>query len=263
MMPIVVALTVCAAAVLVLAGYALGKGRIMRARAAWEQERGSLRMQLAAAEGRLQGRRDPLELGEALGPLQRDVRVLLTAAQMRETEDGAFRNEVRGRLASLERRSPAAMQMEGDLRRLVTPMLDRERVSRELSKLEVGKGGLVELPGLLDTIAEKAGFASLVLSDEAGLPLAASKGAVDVDTVAGSAAFFLVLSERATQASRPRPLSCVVLDETNCMTLHRMFAVGPAHFTVSAVARGVHLGPGALDPALSSLERILAPRALS
>ncbi len=258
MMPFVIALTVCAGAVLVLVGFVLGGAGRARARASWEEERRALGLRLAASEARLEGRREPVALDEALAPLQRDVRVLLTAAQMRETEEGAFRDEVRRRLVGLERRAPATLQIEGDLRRLVTPMLDRERVSRELAKLDVGKGGLVELPGLLDTIAEKSGFASLVLSDEAGLPLAASKGAVDVDTVAGSAAFFLVLSERAAHASRPRPLSCVVLDETNCMTLHRMFAVGPAHFTVSAVARGVHLGPGALDPALSSLERALS-----
>ena len=87
--------------------------------------------------------------------------------------------------------------------------------------------------------------------------------AAQVAALAGTAAFFLTLAERAERAELPRPMSCVVLDETNRMTLHRMFVVGAARYTVSAVSRGMNLAPGALDPALSPLERALTRRELA
>ena len=55
----------------------------------------------------------------------------------------------------------------------------------------------------------------------------------------------------------------MILDESNRLTLHRMFVVGSSRFTLSAVSRGTNLAPGALDLALSPLERALTRRELS
>lgn len=216
--------------------------------------------------------------------LRREMQSLTDSVALRERNNDSFREEMRGLLSTVARQAASPDQMQKDLHRmtsllaqrgdgtgdvrkmmneLLAPMLDRERSLRELSSIHVGAGGLGELPKLLDAIAQKAGFSSVVLSDESGLPLAASSEASDVEGLAGIAAFFLTLAERAERASLPRPLSCVVLDETNRTTLHRMFVVGSSRFTLSAVSRGMALTPGALDAALSPLERALTRRELS
>jgi hypothetical protein len=217
--------------------------------------------------------------------LRRDIETLFDAVRSRERNNDAFRDEVRGLLTAVVQKAQSPEQMQRDLKKMMAPlftdrsdgtvemrkmmsevlgpMLDRERIGRELSSIHVGGGGLGELPKLLDAICEKASFSVVVLSDDAGLPLAASSGADDVEMLAGTAAFFLTMSERAERANLPRPLSCVVLDENNRLTVHRMFMVGASRFTLSAVSRGMNVAPGALDPALSPLERVLSPKTLS
>jgi hypothetical protein len=212
--------------------------------------------------------------------LRHEMQSLADSVAARERSIDSFRVEIRSLLSTVGKaqdpdqvhrdlqKVTSLLSQRGDgtsdVRKMMTevlaPMLERERSLRELSSIHVGDGGLGELPRLLDAIAEKAGFASVVLSDESGLPLAASADAGDVDGLAGIAAFFLTLGERAERAALPRPLSCLVLDETNRMTLHRMFVVGAARYTVTAVSRGMALAPGALDPALSPLERALTKR---
>ncbi len=216
--------------------------------------------------------------------LRRDMQSLTDSVAARERNNDAFRDEMRTLLTSVASKAPDPGQIHrdmqrmsallaqredgtGDVRRMMnevlSPMLDRERALQDLASIHVGAGGLGELPKLLDAIADKAGFSTVVLSDEAGLPLAASAGASEVELLAGTAAFFVTLAERAERAAAPRPLSCVVLDETNRTTVHRMFTVGASRFTLSAVSRGLDLSPGALDPALSPLERALTRTELS
>jgi hypothetical protein len=173
------------------------------------------------------------------------------------------------RIAALETRIlsvPPAKPDDGsrDVRAAIQdalgPLLDRERVTRSLSAISVGQTGLGELPSVVDAIMRKGGFATVVLSDASGLPLAASTAASDVELLAGTAAYFHSLAERAARTASPRPISCVVLDDASRTTVHRMFEVGDAHFTLSAVSRGTPLMPGALDAALSPIEQALAPR---
>jgi hypothetical protein len=162
-------------------------------------------------------------------------------------------DEARGKLAA----RVTELEIHQELKTTLAPLLSRERVDRDLSSILVGKGGLGELPRLLDAIAEKGGFSSVVLSDESGLPLAASSTASNIDALSGTAAFFLTMAERAERAALPLPLSCVLLDTANRITLHRVFTVGGARYTLSGVARGSNVAPSALDPALSPLERVL------
>jgi len=303
MTPIAIVLAVSAIALLSLAGYLVGARRGRAARAALLEEHDTQRAKVVELEARLAqvpaSRPDQMkaELEAMLAPLvatkkdanvdvlRREMQYVIDAVTARERNNDVFREEVRGLLSNIVQKEPDPRRMREEIQKLVAPLvaqrtdgtsevrkvmsevlapvLDRERMGRELSAIQIGKGGLGELPRLLDAIAEKGGFAAVVLSDEAGLPLAASAGASDVEEVAGTAAFFLTLSDRAERAALPRPLSCVVLDETNRLTLHRMFTVGPSRFTVTAVSRGLPLAPSALDPALSPLERVLGRRELS
>jgi hypothetical protein len=214
----------------------------------------------------------------AVEALQHELRALHDSISTRERGNDAFRDEVRTQLSTILRQAGNPEQLQrslqkamapllehkqdgsSDLQRVITealaPLLERERTGYELSTIRTS-GGLGALPALLDTIAQKAALSSLVLSDEAGLPLAASSDARDVDALAGTAAFFLTLSDRAERTGQPRPLSSVLLDDANRMTIHRTFTVGAARYTLSGVARGRSLAPGALDPALLSVERAL------
>lgn len=241
------------------------------------------------------------ELEQALAPLlssakkdsgvevlRGEVQTVLETIAVRERSNDAFRSEVRNLLSEVAKKSEGSAHVEDRLRTVLAPLLaeraergegerdmrriidealeplrERETLGHDLSTIHVGSGNLADLPALLDAIATKAGFSSVVLSDESGLPLAASAGSMDVDGISGTAAFFVTLAERAERASLPRPLSCVVLDETNRITVHRLFSVGDTRFNLSAVSRGRAMAPGVLDPALLPLERVLGRKELS
>ncbi len=152
----------------------------------------------------------------------------------------------------------------GDVRAVIedalAPLLTRERVARDLASIHLDRTGLGGLPDAIDAIATTGGFQTVVLSDDAGLPLAASTESEEIDILAGTAAYIQGLAERAVRSELPRPVSCVLLDDAQRTTVHRMFALGSERFTLSAVSRGAALFPGALDAALPAVERALAPR---
>jgi hypothetical protein len=279
MMPIAVILTLTATVTLLLAGYLVGARRGRAARAALDERIRELETERAAAPAPPPLAAVKEELQATIAPLfaigarelQRDLR---DAVAQRDQEQDAFREELRGMITTLEQKAPDAERLQRDLVKSMSSIVaqrtdgsDVRKVvddllggGRELSSIVVGAGGLGELPKLVDAITKKGGFASVVLSDEAGLPLAASDSALDVEGTAEAAAFFLTLAERSARAGHPRPIACVIMDDTNRLTLHRIFNVQSTRFTVSAVARGKLLVPGALDGALAPLERVLAHR---
>ena len=55
----------------------------------------------------------------------------------------------------------------------------------------------------------------------------------------------------------PVPISEVVRDAASRAILHRLFSTAGSRYLLTAVSRR-SLDPGALDPALSKLERVLA-----
>lgn len=210
--------------------------------------------------------------------LRSELRALAVNIQERERSDAALRADIRNELVAQAKKGTDPVALERELRRVVvpllegqkdthglrdllqqalTPMLQRDTFGRELAQVEGGTT-LGELPRLLDTIAQKGGFSSVVLSDDVGLPLAASASATSVDWLAGVGSFLLTLVERSERSNEPKPIGVLVHDESNQLTLHRIFRVGGTQFLLSAVARGQDLRPDALDPALGKLERALA-----
>lgn len=180
--------------------------------------------------------------------------------QSQASSPDAFRSEVQKVMQPLLRKQDDTAALREMLREMLAPMIERERIGKELSRLDAGST-LGELPRMLDAIAEKGGFATVVLSDDVGLPLAANSSALDVEMLAGMASFLLTLADRAERNGVPRPQAVVVLDESNQHVLHRIFAVDSVRFTLTAVSRGVHVTPGALDAALGKLEKVLTKRA--
>jgi hypothetical protein len=137
------------------------------------------------------------------------------------------------------------------------PLARREQLAYELSRLDAGAGRRGELSSLLDQIAEKGGFRTVLLSDDAGLPLASNSHGKDLDRLAATASLVLLFVDRIRRDGSPAPLSLMLQDEANQVTLCRIFSVGDQRLLLTAVAIGVPLTPMALDAALPKLENAL------
>jgi len=182
---------------------------------------------------------------------------LATLGKQAQGDPDKLKSDIQKVIQPLLRKQEDTAALRDMMREMLAPMIERDRIGKELSRLETGST-LGELPRMLDAIAEKGGFSTVVLSDDVGLPLAANGNALDVEVLAGMASFLLTLADRAERNGAPRPQAVVVLDESNQHILHRIFAVDSVRFTLTAVSRGVYVAPGALDAALGKLEKVLA-----
>lgn len=273
-----------ATALVFTSGYLFGarRGRAARRLLARGREEAEVRVAVVGARAaELESRVAELEADHA-GELRTELVALKSTLRARQEVDDAVRAELKTQIESLVKQAPDPSRLERDLRRIVTPLLDREkeskgledmirqalrpiverdRLERELAHLE-GGASLGELPRLLDAIAETAGLSSVVLSDDVGLPLAASSSATGVEWLAGMSSLLLTLVERAERSGEPVPIGVVVQDASNQTILHRIFRVGEDRFLLTAVSRGLAVAPGALDPALVKLERVLTRPAI-
>jgi predicted regulator of Ras-like GTPase activity (Roadblock/LC7/MglB family)/gas vesicle protein len=173
----------------------------------------------------------------------------------------ALRSELQHTLAPLleqERQNQGIHKLMLDV---LGPLMEKERRAQGLTLVSPNRRGRNHLPRLLDTLAHRGGFSAVLLSDEMGLPLAASSGARDADVLAGVSSLVLTLADRVTSSGGPAPLSVLLRDASNQRILHRIFSVGSERFLVTAVAKGGEISTDALDPALTALEDILASQA--
>lgn len=242
-------------------------------RAGLESER--LRQELEELASRLEH-----QDASRVDALREELRTLSRSVRAREHDERELRATLEARLAALGERSARPEDLGRELRRVMAPLLEREsetrglkdmvqkamqplvereRIGRDLAKLETSTSQ-AGLPGVLEAIAQNGGFSSVVLSDEAGLPLAASSGTVDVESIAGSSSLVFTLAERAEREGRAPVVAMVVHHTDNQLVLHRIFGPKDARLMLTAVSRGRSLGPDALDPALGSVERALARR---
>lgn len=200
--------------------------------------------------------------GTQLQELQEQMRQLATRVSTSDRSgeqlDG-FREELHRTLAPLLERERASQQ---DLREfmsnVLSPLMENERRGQALQNLSFSRRGREQLPTLLDSIARRGGFSALLVSDEVGLPLAASSGAKDADVLAGVSSLILTLADRVTQSGGATPNAVLVRDVSNTLFLHRIFTAGEERFLVTAVARGGTMTPESLDPALVALENALS-----
>lgn len=212
--------------------------------------------------------------------LREELRALSRVVREREHEEHKERAAIEQRLAALAERSSKPEELQNELKRLVAPLVareaetrglrdmvqkavqplvERDRMGRDLARLEqtTSRAGL---SSVLDAIAQNGGFSAVVLSDDAGLPLAASAGTTDVEAIAGGSSLVFTLAERAEREGRAPVIAMLVHHGDNQLVLHRIFGPKEAPLMVTAVCRGRALPPDALDPALGSIERALARR---
>lgn len=144
-----------------------------------------------------------------------------------------------------------------EVERILSPLLEKERVAQSIQHIELGRGTREELPRLLDAIARAGGLSALVLSDDSGLPLAASADAEHPEVLAGVWSQLLTLADRVVKNGDPALVSARVLDVDGRVLAHRIFSAGDQRFLLTAVARVGALSPESLEPAVAKLERVL------
>lgn len=150
---------------------------------------------------------------------------------------------------------------DGDLRTtlqdILSPLVQREQLSYEMSRLEGGKGQHRNLTATLDQMADKGNFTSVLLCDAQGWRVAASSTTQDPEKLGATASLLLLMADRISRDGSPPPLSLMLYDTANTTTLCRVFSVDNQRMTLTVVANGAQLTPAAIDPALAKLNAML------
>lgn len=164
-------------------------------------------------------------------------------------------------IVRLRNQSAPASRDDSDLRatiqEILSPLVQREQLSYEMSRLEGGKGQQRNLTATLDQMAEKGNFSSVLLSDDQGWCVAASSATKDAEKLGATASLLLIMADRISRDGSPTPLSMMLYDNANTTTLCRAFSVDNQRMTLTVVANGAQLTPAAIDPALVKLNAML------
>lgn len=150
--------------------------------------------------------------------------------------------------------------LKATIAQLLSPLIQRDRLSFEPLSSESQPGRHGDLNKLLDQIAEKGNFATVLLSDNEGWPLASSSNGQDLDRLCATASMLMLIADRMGDSGAPAPLSLMVHDAANTATLCRIFSVGDHRLALTAVSPGALLLSTALDPALVKVDAALLQR---
>lgn len=151
-------------------------------------------------------------------------------------------------------------KLKATLQQILAPLVQRDQVSLGLSQVAVDGRHHRDVGLLLDQIADKGNFAAVLLTDNDGWPLAASRNTRDADRLSATSSLLQVMAERMARNDEPIPLSLMVHDADNVVTLCRLFRIGDHRFALTAVSQGGQLTTLALDPALAKVNAVLASR---
>lgn len=197
------------------------------------------------------------------------VALLITTGYLLGTQRGreareALRRQNAADAEELARLHERVAEQHGDeeklrvaIQRVLSPLVQREQLAHDLARLENQSGTQRNLTALLDQIADKGNLSAVLLSDEQGLPLAASRNARDLDRLGATSSLMLLLADRLARDESHAPVSLLVNDADNSVTLCRLFHVDKQRLSLTAVSRGVQLAPAALDPVLVPLQAAL------
>lgn len=182
----------------------------------------------------------------------------LAAGERSDGDVERMRQEIHQALAPMLERDRDQKGLRELVLDVLGPMMESERRAQGLKSLRAPLRGREQLPALLDNIARRGGFAAVLLSDEVGLPLAASSGARNADVLAGVSSLILSLADRVTKSGAPTPTAVLVRDGSNQLILHRIFSAAGERFLLTGVSKGSEVPTTALDPVLTALEDVLA-----
>lgn len=169
----------------------------------------------------------------------------------------SLRADLEGMLAPLLQRERDQRGLGEAVQRLLAPMVERERKGLALAEAGAGATRRGELPALLESLAERGDFQAVVLSDETGLPLAASRRAQQPEVLAACSSLILTLSDRLRSSGEPDVRSVLVRDDAQRLTVHRVLNLGGERYVLVAITSSPGATPEILDPALPRIEALL------
>jgi hypothetical protein len=165
--------------------------------------------------------------------------------------------QLRNKVASPRDNKDSNETLRAALQEILSPLVTRERLSYEMSRLESGAGQQRNLTSVLDQMADRGNFSSVLLSDAQGWRIAASTATTDPERLGATASLLLLLADRIARDGSPAPLSLMLYDTGNTTTLCRLFSVNNQRMTLTVVVNGSELTPAAIDPALVKLNAML------
>ncbi|MCB9655711.1 MAG: hypothetical protein H6729_16425 [Deltaproteobacteria bacterium] len=247
----------CSAVVLLLAGYLFGAKRGLGARRALARQ---LEEREDALRGQVQVVSDALVQRDQLQKLlETNLGKAMEGLAAKPSGGADLKRELRELLTPIIEKQEEAEGLRSTVHELLTPLMHRERLGQNLARLELGSGLRGDLPRLLARIAETGGFSTVLLSDEAGLPLASNGEAKALDRLTGLCSLMTLVVDRMRREGTAKPRALLVHDESNQEILSRLFEVAGQRLLLTVVSSGTTLSPTALDPALSKLTDVLMP----
>jgi hypothetical protein len=241
----VIILGVSAAAALLIAGYLFGVIRGRRTREQFHQEMldqagEAQRLQVQIASEQASATTFRHDLGKMLDVMVKQGDILQHMAQR------------------LVDRDTRAEELRAVIQQALAPLIRREQLALDLASVHAVAGQRGNLTHLLNEIAAKGHFGAVLLSDDHGLPLAASSSARELDRLAMMSSLVVLFADRLSRNGAPAPLSLIVHDGDNRDTLCRIFYVGDQRLLLTAVSTGVPLSPMGLDATLQEVNRVLS-----
>lgn len=150
-------------------------------------------------------------------------------------------------------------KLNSSIQKMQASIVNKDQVALELSNLKTSSNR-GDLSNLMDEIAEKADFESVILCNENGLPLVSSKNTEDLERLAAIASFVVIFGDRMSRNNSPSPISFLVRDSSKKDILCRIFHVGKQRLIMTAVSTNQKLTPNALDPTLEKVVSMLTAR---
>ncbi len=159
-------------------------------------------------------------------------------------------------LAMTQSGGPNPHAIEG-LENILAPIARTHSIRSKIEALDTSGLTRNDLSTLLTKVSQSCGLSTCVLVDTAGLPIAASADAADVDVLAGLSAVLHRLAIRTRDNGQPMPNAFIHRDEENRLTLARLVPIGDNYFTILAILHGSVIGPDALDPLVPVIRKVL------
>ncbi len=185
-----------------------------------------------------------------------DLQKLLAPVMAQARETAQLREEIQRMNRPMDQRMEEAW-----LKRVVAdairPITEHAQLGAALARVDPGSGRS-DLNGLLDTVAIKAGFSSVLLSDSNGLLLATSSQAQEPELRAGISSLLVTFAQQFVKADQPPPRAVVIHDEANQTAVSRIFILDGSWYLLTAVATGRELPPTVLDPVLDKIESLMS-----
>lgn len=148
----------------------------------------------------------------------------------------------------------AERQISEALEKILSRLQAEDDMARAVDPL--AQAGRSALTSILTRIQEHGGYSAVVLSDDAGLVLAATGKEEVAELLAVAAASFGNTSERV----HGRRQTILETEADRRWTLHRYFTVEEGKLCLSATRHGGSARPEALDGALGAFQRVLTAR---